>query len=429
MNALNTSFLADWAVSSGFGAVPGTNGVDRQAASAADGEQRKWFEGLLEGHGFTVRRDAIGNQFGLLELVPGAPYVLTGSHMDSQPTAGRFDGAYGVIASAHACFRVADELRADPSRAVFNLAVVNWFNEEGSRFKPSMMGSNVFTGKADLATALQTTDPHGVTVQEALELVDERGDLTRLEVASYAEIHVQQGRSMEEDGVTIGLVHATWAAHKFDFKVTGAQAHSGSALMADRRDALLGAARLVVAARELVDDFEPGLLHTACGELTVYPNSPVVVASEVRLLLDLRSPSADVIREAHAKLMATIERVQREDRVGIEIVAEHSWDQNPYPEQGVELAREVADELGLTHDRVMTVAGHDSTNMKDEVPTVMLFVPSVAGISHNLDEYTRDEDLIAGVDHLTGVVRKLARGALANETPAVLGAAPTTTAR
>ena len=409
----NAAFLADWEVHSGFGAVPGTIGVDRQAGTAPDGEQRRWFAELLESHGFTVRRDAIGNQFGLLELVPGAPYVLTGSHMDSQPTAGRFDGAYGVMASAHACFRVAEELRANPERARFNLAVVNWFNEEGSRFKPSMMGSSVFTGKMPLEAALETTDHAGISVREAMGGLGELGDFAFPEVASYAEIHVQQGRSMEEDGVTIGLVDATWAAHKFEFKVTGEQAHSGSTLMVDRRDALLGAARLVVAARELVDRFEPGALHTACGELNVYPNSPVVVASEVELLLDLRSPSADVIREAHALLMETVAKVEREDRVRIEIVAEHSWDRNPYPENGVELARSVAEELDLTHDRVMTVAGHDSTNMKDTVPTVMLFVPSVNGVSHNLAEFTRDEDLVAGVDHLTGVVRRLAGGALA----------------
>src|SRR5690606_6928692 len=239
---------------------------------------------------FTVQRDAIGNQFGLLELVPGAPYVLTGSHMDSQPTAGRFDGAYGVMAAAHACFRVAEELRAHPSKARFNLAVVNWFNEEGSRFKPSMMGSSVFTGKMPLMDALATPDPRGTTVKDALDAIGERGGFEGPDVASYAEIHVQQGRSMEEDGVTIGLVNATWGARKFEFKITGEQAHSGSTLMSDRRDALLGAARLIVAARELVDEFEPGALHTACGEINVYPNSPVVVASEVQLLFDLRSP-------------------------------------------------------------------------------------------------------------------------------------------
>lgn len=415
MSTPDETFLSDWAVQSAFGAVPGTDGVDRQAASAPDGEQRAWFAELLRAHGFTVHHDAIGNQFGLLELVPGAPYVLTGSHMDSQPTAGRFDGAYGVMASAHACFRVADELRAAPEGARFNLAVVNWFNEEGSRFKPSMMGSSVFTGKLALAEALETRDPAGVTVRAALDAIGERGDFAGLDVASYAEIHVQQGRSMEEDGVTIGLVNATWGAHKFEFRVTGEQAHSGSALMADRKDALLGAARLVVAARDLVDRFEPGILHTACGEISVYPNSPVVVASEVQLLFDLRSPSAEVLREAYAAVLETVAEVERRDRVTIEIVAEHSWDQNPYPEAGLALAAEVAAELGLSHDRVLTVAGHDSTNMKDAVPTVMLFVPSVNGVSHNLNEFTRDEDLLAGLAHLTGVVRRLAGGALVSE--------------
>src|SRR5699024_5417753 len=303
--------------------------------------------------------------------------------------------------------------RADPTKARFNLAVVNWFNEEGSRFKPSMMGSNVFTGKAELEAALATEDAAGITVAEALDALGERGDFTPPDIASYAEIHVQQGRSMEEDGVSIGLVNATWAAHKYEFKVTGAQAHSGSTLMADRQDALLGAARLVVAARDLADEFEPGALHTACGQLTVYPNSPVVVASEVSLLLDLRSPSAEVIADAHDSLMATVARVCQDARVEIEIVAEHSWDRNPYSAEGVELARTVADDLGLTSARVMTVAGHDSTNMKDTVPTVMLFVPSVDGISHSLDEFTKDEDLVSGLRHLTEVVRRLAAGALA----------------
>lgn len=419
MNTTDTDFLADWAVSSAFGAVEGTGGVERQAASAADGQQRTWFAELVQSHGFTVRRDAIGNQFGLLDLVPGAPYVLTGSHMDSQPTAGRFDGAYGVMASAHACFRVAEQLRAHPEQARFNLAIVNWFNEEGSRFKPSMMGSSVFTGKLALEEALATTDPRGVSVREALDLLDERGDLTDLPVASYAEIHVQQGRSMEEDGVTIGLVNATWAAHKFEFRVSGEQAHSGSTLMNERRDALLGASRLIVAARELVDEFTEGALHTACGEISVYPNSPVVVASEVRLLIDLRSPSAEVIRAAYERMMAVVERVSREDRVTIEVVAEHAWDQNPYPEDGVALAREVAEGLGLTHGRVMTVAGHDSTNMKDSVPTIMLFVPSVNGVSHNLQEFTKDEDLLAGLAHLTGVIGRLAAGELALDGEAV----------
>ncbi|WP_349827278.1 M20 family metallo-hydrolase [Brevibacterium litoralis] len=409
------AFLLDWAELSRYGAVAGTGGVDRQAATEPDGQQRAWFARLLESQGFTVRRDAIGNQFGLLELVPGAPYVLTGSHLDSQPTAGRFDGAYGVMASAYAAFRAAEAFRADPDSARYNIAVVNWFNEEGSRFKPSMMGSGVFTGKLDLDTALATTDTAGTTVAQALDALGERdssGEPFDLEVASYAEIHVQQGRSMEEDGVTIGLVDATWGARKFEFVVTGEQGHSGSTLMPDRRDALLGAARLVVAARDLVDGFDPGVLHTACGEIHAYPNSPVTVASEARLLIDLRSADSAVLDRAVDMLMAEIDRVQATDGVDIEIRTSHSWDRNPYPEDGIALAREVAESLGLSSERVMTIAGHDSTNMKDRVPTVMLFVPSVNGVSHNVGEYTKDEDLLSGIDHMTGVVDRLVRGAL-----------------
>lgn len=406
------AFLADWEELSQFGRVPGTRGVERQAASLADGEQRRWFAKLLESNGFQVERDAIGNQFGLLELVPGAPYVLTGSHMDSQPTAGRFDGAYGVLASAHACFRIAEKAQGDPDSVRYNLAVVNWFNEEGSRFKPSMMGSSVFTGKFPLEAALATADSNGTTVQEALESLDENGAFAGLNVASYAEIHVEQGRSLEEDESTIGLVEATWAAHKFELKVTGEQAHSGAALMRDRHDALLGAARIIVAAREIVDDFEPGLLHTSCGELSVYPNSPVVVASETDLLLDLRSPSSEVLEAAYEKVMQTLREVQQEVGVSIQITNEHSWGPNPYPEAGITLAREVAEGLSLSHCRVMTVAGHDSTNLKDGVPTVMLFVPSVEGISHNIKEFTHDEDLVAGVNQLTGVLQELATGRL-----------------
>src|SRR5699024_10196123 len=244
-----------------------------------------------------------------------------------------------------------------------------------------------------------------------LDALGERGDFTPPDIASYAEIHVQQGRSMEEDGVSIGLVNATWAAHKYEFKVTGAQAHSGPTLMADRQDALLGAARLVVAARELSDEFEPGALHTACGQLTVYPNSPVVVASEVSLLLDLRSPSAEVIAEAHDSLMATVARGCQDARVEIEIVAEHSWDQNPYSAAGVELALSVADELGLTSARVIAVAGHHSTNMIAPGPTAVRFAPRVAGISRSPDDFTKDEALLSGLRPPSEVVRRRAAGA------------------
>jgi beta-ureidopropionase / N-carbamoyl-L-amino-acid hydrolase len=404
-------FIRDFATMSTFGATA-AGGVDRQAASAADVGQRRWFAERLAAHGLRVEYDRIGNQFGLLERVPGAPFVVVGSHMDSQPTAGRFDGAYGVLAAAHAAFRLAEEWERPGAAPRFNIAVVNWFNEEGSRFVPSMMGSSVYTGKLPLEKALSTCDRDGVSVREALEPTGFLGDGGGPTAAYCAEIHIEQGRSLENSGISIGLVTSSWAANKYEFVVTGDQAHSGAALMEDRRDALLGASMLVVAAREVADRF-PGVLHTSVGQLDVYPNSPVVVASRVSLLLDLRSPDESVLREADELLHRRIADIEATARVSVERHHSHSWGVNPYQPEGVELARRAAERLGLSHTDVMTVAGHDSINMKDLVPTVMLFVPSKEGVSHNEFEFTTDEDMLAGLRLLTDVVRGLAAGELA----------------
>ena len=406
------AFVRDFYIMSEFGAT-GNGGVDRQAASVPDGEQRQWLTGLLEARGFSVRFDRVGNQWGLYEAVPGAPFVVVGSHMDSQPTAGRYDGAYGVLAAAHAAFRLVDQwAAAEPgAQPRFNVAVVNWFNEEGSRFKPSMMGSSVYTGKLELETALATTDAHGLTVRDALDALGCRGDFEGPEAAYCAEIHIEQGRSMEREGVTIGLVNSNWAANKYEFVVHGEQAHTGSTVIADRKDALLGASMMVLAARELADQFS-GILHTSVGQLTVYPNSPVVVPSRVSLLLDLRSADETVLAEADALLHERLAAIQKLANVRVERHHSHSWPVTPYQPEGVELAAKVAADLGLSNKQVMTLAGHDSTNMKDLVPTVMLFVPSADGISHNEHEYTTDEDIVAGLAMLTEVVNRLCNGVL-----------------
>ncbi|MFE5837004.1 M20 family metallo-hydrolase [Arthrobacter sp. NPDC056493] len=409
--AQDTAFVQDFRTMSAFGATA-NGGVERQAATAPDGEQRRWLAGLLEARGFTVRFDRAGNQWGLYEAVPGAPFVVVGSHMDSQPTAGRYDGAYGVLAAAHAAFRLVERWEAGAPAPKFNLAVVNWFNEEGSRFKPSMMGSSVYTGKLELQAALDTTDAAGVTVRDALDAIGCRADYEGPVAAYCAEIHIEQGRSMEREGITIGLVSSNWAANKYEFVVHGEQAHTGSTVIADRRDALLGASMLVVAARELADRF-PGVLHTSVGQLNVYPNSPVVVPSRVNLLLDLRSADQAVLAEADALLHARIADIERLANVAVEKHHSHSWPVTPYQPEGVELAAKVAADLGLSNKEVMTLAGHDSTNMKDIVPTVMLFVPSVDGVSHNEHEYTTDEDIVAGLAMLTEVVSRLCSGALA----------------
>ncbi|MFD3590775.1 M20 family metallo-hydrolase [Streptomyces sp. NPDC058683] len=403
-------FLRDFRSLSSIGETPG-GGVDRQAGTVADAQARAWFTSLLGQYGFTVETDAIGNVFGLLEWNPGAPFVLVGSHLDSQPLAGKFDGAYGVAAALHAGRRLAaGHDTARPPK--YNLAVVDWFNEEGSRFAPSMMGSSVFTGKTTAADALATRDADGVTVAEALVALGHTGTGTGPVPAACAEIHIEQGRSLEDSGTTIGLVRSCWAAEKFTVTVHGEQAHTGSTVIADRRDALLGASRLVVLLRELADRHPAGALHTSVGQLTVLPNSPVVVPRQVDLTMDLRSADEELLAEAKLSLEQGIKLIEDEVNVRIEVRGSHAWGVRPYPAAGVDLARACADSLGLTSRPVYTLAGHDSINMNDVVPTVMLFVPSREGISHHEGEFTEDGDLCAGVDVLTEVVRRLCTGAL-----------------
>lgn len=404
-------FLADFATMSRFGATA-RGGVHREAATAADHQTRAWFAESLRHHGFEVTRDAIGNQFGLLEFVPGAPYLLVGSHLDSQPMAGRFDGAYGVLAAAYAARAARARVERGEIHPRVNLAVVNWFNEEGSRFTPSMMGSSVYTGKLAAADALATADRDGVTVAEALA----QGEVGRLAdaptAALYAEIHIEQGRVLENGGHTIGLVDRTWAASKYRIVVHGEQGHTGATVMADRKDALFGAAMLIVAARELTEMFPVGQLHSSVAELSLEPNSPVTLAREVVMNLDLRSPDERVLARANELLAEKIAKIETRARVTVEQRLTHQWGLLPYQPEGVELAREAAQHLGLAHTEIMTVAGHDSTNMKDVVPTVMLFIPSIEGVSHHELENSSDADSVAGVRMLSEVVARLLRGDL-----------------
>lgn len=405
-------FLRCFNALSQIGATPG-GGVDRQAGTEADHAARRWFDEWLRERGFATRLDAIGNQFGLFELVPDAPWVLVGSHLDSQPLAGRFDGAYGVLAGAWAAARAVEEVHLGRVRATHNIAVVNWFNEEGCRFSPSMMGSAVFTGALPLRAALETKDTTGTSVRAALSASHAPlGDYRPTPLGCYAEIHVEQGRELESQGLTIGLVAQTWAARKFHVTVSGEQSHTGSTAMADRRDALYGAALLIAATRELTERREPGQLHTAVSQVSVEPNSPVVIAREVRMNLDLRSPSEQLLEEAVHALHVDSGRIAERARVEINLELSHAWGLMDYSEAGLSLARRVATESGLPHTEMMTIAGHDSTNLKELTPTVMLFVPSVQGISHNERECTSDKDLVDGLAMLSALAVELIGGAL-----------------
>ncbi|MDV6263738.1 M20 family metallo-hydrolase [Rhodococcoides yunnanense] len=403
------AFLDDFQTMSSFGATA-AGGVHREAATADDGRTRRFLADWFDRHGFTTTVDVVGNMYGTVEFVSGAPYVLVGSHLDSQPTAGKYDGAYGVLAAAYAAHEVAECVERGSVTPQFNLAVVNWFNEEGSRFSPSLMGSGVFIGKFDADDILKVTDRRGVSVRDALSDIGFHGGSTPPDSVSYAEIHIEQGPILEQEGTTIGIVTANWAARKYSITVHGEQSHTGATHMALRHDALVGASRIVLAARELTTRFPEQALLASVGEFDIEPNSPIVVPSKVTMAIDIRSSDPDVLEQAHAMLLAAIAAVDADGEVQVSIDTSALRPSTSYQVEGVELAEAAAQDLGLSCRRMLTMAGHDSVNLKDIVPTVMLFVPSVDGISHSEKELTHDTDLLDGVKMLAETVARMVRG-------------------
>ncbi|GCB57487.1 M20 family metallo-hydrolase [Rhodococcus erythropolis] len=409
-----SEFLADFDTMSGFGATA-NGGVERQAGSEADGLTRDWFRMWLTKNGFRCRVDAVGNLFGSLEWIEGAPHVLVGSHLDSQPKAGRFDGAYGVLAGAHAATTVAERVAAGKIRPAFNLTVVDWFNEEGCRFSPSLMGSGVFTGKFTAEKILDVVDADGCTVRTALRNIGYLGADEPPMCKAYVEIHIEQGRVLEDEEISIGVVTANWAVRKYRVRIRGEQAHTGATLIEDRRDALLGAAQMIVATREVASAFPPGVVLTSISKLTVEPNSPVVVASDVVMAVDIRSSDETTLAKAHELFLQARTDIEARGEVSVDVESGSLRPSTPYHRAGIELSESIADGLGLSARRMLTRAGHDSINLKDLMPTVMLFVPSVGGVSHSEIEYTEPEDLLAGLNVLTGVLERLVVEGLSSE--------------
>ena len=406
-----SQFLTDFHHVATFGATA-NDGVDRQAATAEDKLSRDWFAAFAAARGWELRVDAIGNMFALIEFKPGAPYVLIGSHLDSQPLGGRFDGAYGVIAALHAAERVAARVAEDGARVEFNIGVVNWFNEEGGRFPPSIMGSSVFAGLMDESEVLQVRDLAGVSVAEALDAIGYRGADPRPAVAGYAEIHIEQGRILEREGINLGAVDYSWYTQKLDIEVLGEQSHTGATAMADRHDALVAASKVVLLVHDVTTKFDDEAIVSSVGRFTVEPNSPIVVARRVHLVADLRSASPEIVAAARSSLLDDIAAVAAHHDITINVRDFDVRDIQAFPRAGIDLTGKVAADLGLSVRPIRTMAGHDSVPMNRIVPTVMMFIPSVDGVSHCEREFSTDEDMVAGVDALTNVAWEMVNGAL-----------------
>jgi len=389
--------------SSTIGATP-AGGLHRLAASAEDGQVRDLFRDWLTDHGFDVHVDAVGNMFGLITFDPAAPYLLCGSHLDSQPSAGRFDGVYGVLAGAVSVASLARQLRARGETPACNLAVVNWTNEEGARFQPSLIGSGVFTGSLSLDNAWESRDSNGIRLKDALQAIGYLGEgRVDLNIAGYVEIHVEQSIGLESRQLAIGVVRETWAALKRRVRFDGEQNHTGPTPMAARRDALLAAAHAITAVRAEAD--QHGLqMHSSVGRLEIYPNSPNVVPARVSLLIEYRARDVGLLQEAGERLDATLRAIADRTMTGFEVESSVLRPPSSLHQGFAELAHRVGKELGLPLADSETVAGHDAISMNGHYPVCLLFIPSSNGISHNEAEYTSDQDMRNGLRMLTALL-------------------------
>jgi N-carbamoyl-L-amino-acid hydrolase len=389
-----------------IGAIPG-NGVNRAAFSAEDIRARHLLVSWARARNFSVSQDAIGNLFLRRPgLDPDAAPVMSGSHMDSQPRGGRFDGIFGVLAALEALEAI-DEAHLATRRPI---EVVAWSNEEGGRFAPCTMGSAVYTGARSLEELTGVRDNDGVLLADALArtlatLPDAPRHDFNAPVAAYVEAHIEQGPLLEMGGKTIGVVTGIQGLRWFNVEVFGETAHAGTTPLASRKDALRAAVDIIVALCELTRDPNDVVRFTV-GRMLVTPNSPNSVASHVLFSVDIRHPDPATIR----RLGEAVEPLAREAAGTCTVKLTPTLHDDPcvFNANVVDRIERAADALGIAHMRLPSGASHDANYMSRVCPTGMIFVPCEKGVSHNEAENAKPEDLAAGARVLTATLLELA---------------------
>jgi beta-ureidopropionase / N-carbamoyl-L-amino-acid hydrolase len=373
-------------------------GVCRLALTDLDRQARDLVRRWCEEAGCTVSVDRMGNMFARR---PGkddalAP-VMTGSHIDTQPTGGKFDGNYGVLAGLEV-IRTLNDFNYETLRP---MEVAVWTNEEGSRFAPAMVASGVFAGVFDLDYGLSRKDVDGKTMGEELARIGYAGDTPcgGREIAAFFEAHIEQGPILEAEGKTIGVVQGVQGIRWYEVTVTGQEAHAGPTPMPRRKDALVGVARMVSAVNR-IGKANPPYACATVGMVQVSPNSRNVIPGKVFFTIDFRHPDPDVLARMGGEMKAEAESIAKE--LSLEIDFKEIWYSPPvkFAAPCVGAVKAAAEELGFTNREIISGAGHDAVYLSRVAPTAMVFVPCKDGISHNEIEDALPVDLAAGCDVL-----------------------------
>lgn len=369
-------------------------GVCRLTLTDLDRQARDLFAAWCKAAGATVTVDRMGNMFARREgRDPKRPPIMTGSHIDTQPTGGKFDGAYGVMAGLEV-LRTLHETGIE-TEAPIEVAV--WTNEEGARFAPAMMGSGVFAGIFKEDEIRSKTDRDGIAFAEALAKIGYDGPAPcgGRKVGAFFECHIEQGPILEADRKTIGVVTGGQAQRWYEIDLTGQETHAGTTPMERRHDALLGAARIIDTVNRIGIARMPAARAT-CGLIEAKPQSRNTVPGRVFLTVEFRHPDEAALKLMDEALRAEAARIAGE--IGLALALEEIWHfpATPFDADCIAAVRAAAETRGYAHRDIISGAGHDALYMARVAPTAMIFVPCADGISHNEIEAAKPDDLAAG---------------------------------
>lgn len=378
-------------------------GINRLTLTDLDRQVRDWFKARAYTLGATVTVDDMGAMFARRPGQRGdVPPIAIGSHLDTQPTGGKFDGCLGV----HAALEVLRVLHESGYETFAPIEAVNWTNEEGSRFTPAMVSSGVFAGAFDHDWASSRPDRSGVTFGEALKAIGYKGDVrcgTNHPLSAFFELHIEQGPNLEIEGKDIGVVTGVQGIRWFEVSVTGAERHAGTTPMPARRDALLAAARMIERINSIALANAP-LAVTTVGLIEAKPNSPNVVPGEVFFTVDIRHPDSDTLAAMEQSLNRIV--VEMTESSKCDIAVKKILDQPPvtFDAGCIAAVRDAAREAGYSWRDIVSGAGHDAGYVSRVAPASMIFVPCKDGISHNEAEYSSKEQCAAGAQVLLRAV-------------------------
>ncbi len=373
-------------------------GSNRQTLTDEDAEGRRLFQRWCEAEGLSVGVDKMGTMFARREGTdPDALPVMVGSHLDTQPTGGRYDGVLGVLGGLE-IVRTLNDLNIKTRHPI---VVVNWTNEEGTRFAPAMLASGVFAGVHDLDWAYQRSDAAGKTVGEELERIGFKGDeeVGARKMKAFFELHIEQGPILEDENVDIGVVTHGQGLKWLQVTLTGRESHTGSTPMPKRINAGLGMARVTELVNEIALSHAPHAVG-AIGHCDVYPNSRNIIPGKVVFTIDFRSPDRAVIADMVARLEAGAKKIAADIGLGLEIEEVGAFDPVTFDEGCVAAVRAAAERLGYSHRDLVSGAGHDACWINRVAPTAMVMCPCKDGLSHNEAEDITKEWSTAGAEVL-----------------------------